>query len=93
MLALAKGDEYGADIFSLGGGGIPPVPNVYSTLPVAEKRKWNVATRKLVGLVGGTISNTALHTTWTEEFDRTQTHGAGQPDERPFAFCLVHGGC
>ena len=88
MLALAKGDEYGADIFSLGGGGLPPLPNVYSTLSVAEKRKWNVATRKLVGVVGDTISNTVLHTTWTEEFDRIQTHGAGPPDERPFAFAL-----
>ena len=88
MLALAKGDEYGADILSLGGGGLPPVPNVHSTLSVAEKRKWNVATRKLVGVVGDTISNTVLHTTWTEEFDRIQTHGAGPPGERPFAFAL-----
>ena len=90
MRALAKGDEYGAGIFSLGGGhgggGLPPVPNGHSTLSVAEKRKWNVATRKLVGVVGDTISNTVLHTTWTEEFDRIQTHGAGPPDERPFAF-------
>ena len=71
MLALAKGDEYGAGIFSLGGGhgggGLPPVPNGHSTLLVAERRKWNVATRKLVGVVGGKISNnTVLHTTWAD---------------------------
>ena len=54
----------------------------------ASKKKWMELSSKLIGKVGGQISNSALRRVWTDEHERIRALGAGPPDLRPFIFAL-----